>query len=104
MASVYDHAVVKRALSAKHTVLFFGMDGRQSGKADDLQRVAASVKGVDEGSARVSVETAALSMSIDPDRTSVATAQYSLQSKLVLKGVTLQLLRVMDKPAEFVTP
>ena len=104
IASVYDHAVVIRALSLKHQVLFFALDGRLAGTAAErqvLERAAAAVHGVDAGSARVSLETATLSVAIDPGRTRVAAVERSLQSTLARRSLTLELLRVMDKTAEF---
>ena len=106
IASVYDHAVITRALSLKHQVLFFAIDGRLAGSAVErqfLERAAAGAYGVDAGSARVSIETASLSVTTDSLRAPVAAVERSLQSKLGRRGLTLILLRVMDKPAELKT-
>ncbi len=107
IASVYDHAVVTRALSLKHHVLFFAIDGRLTGTAAErgiVERAAASAYGVDAGSARVSTKTASLSVAVDPRRTPVAAVARSLQRKLAPSNLTVQLVRVMDKPAEFKGP
>ena len=85
VASVYNHAVVTRALSLKHQVLFFAIDGRLDGSVAErqaLERAAAGTYGVDAGSARVSAETASLSVAIDPGRVSFVAVERSLQNKL----------------------
>lgn len=105
IASVYDHASVTRALSQKHLVVFFALDGPlilTSMEKNILETIATSVQGVDPGSARVSVETASLSLSINTSQKSFASVERMLQRKLLRRGLSLQLLRVMDKPAEFV--
>ncbi|HTE13577.1 MAG TPA: hypothetical protein VK642_00730 [Burkholderiales bacterium] len=69
-----------------------------------LERAAASAVGVDAGSVRVSTETASLSVAIDPRRTSLAAVERSLHSKLARRTLSLQLVRVMDKPAALKAP
>jgi hypothetical protein len=106
IASVYDHAVVTRALAMKHQILFFAIDGRLAGTEAErqvLERAAASASGVDAGSARISTETASLSVAIDPGRTHFAAVERSLHAKLARRSLSLQLLRIMDKPAELKT-
>ncbi len=104
IAAVYDHAAVTRALAAKHQVVFFAMDGVLA--ADEatrqvLERIAAGTRGVDPGSARASAEAAALSITFDPERTSLPAIQRTLERKLAARRLSLLLLRVMDKPAQF---
>jgi hypothetical protein len=104
IASVYDHALVSRALSQKHRVVFFALDGPlavTSTEKTSLSQIIASVPGVDPGSARVSLETATLSLSINTAEKTFAAVERALQAKLLRKGLSLQLLRVMDTPAEF---
>ena len=106
IASVYDHASVSRALSQKHLVVFFVLEGRLSATSTEknsLENIANSVPGVDLGSAKVSVETASLAVSINTALKPFASVESSLQKKLLLRGLSLQLLRVMDKPAEFLS-
>jgi len=104
MASVYDHAVVTGALGRQHHVAFFHLDGRlaagEAGKRVLLQAVESS-PGADKGSARVSAESASLSVAFDPKRTPVAALQKDIERKLAGKGLTLMLLQVMDRPADF---
>ena len=104
MAAVYDHAVVTRALTQKHHVAFFHVDGALApgdGTKRSLEDLAGSAAGVDKGSARVSVESASLAVTFDPQRTPVAALQSALDRKLAAKKVSLMLLQVMDRPADF---
>lgn len=104
MAAAYDHAVVKRALAQKHHVAFFHIEGTLApgdGTKRALEALADSVTGVDKGSARVSVESAAIALAFDPLRSPVAALQIALERKLASRKVSLMLLQVMDRPAEF---
>jgi hypothetical protein len=104
MAVVYDHATVTRALAQKHQVAFFHIDGElTSGLATKrtLEGFANDLAGVDRGSARVSTESAALSVAFDPQRMSVAELQAALERKLAARRNTLMLIQVMDQPADF---
>lgn len=104
IASVYDQAAINRALSQKHLVVFFALDGPltvTSMEKKILESLATSVPGVDPGSAKVSLDTAALSLSINTSEKSLASVERALQGKLLRKGLSLQFLRIMDKPAEF---
>jgi hypothetical protein len=58
------------------------------------------VAGLDQGSVRVSVESAALSVAFDPRHISFATVQKSLEKKLAAKKLSLLPMRVMDEPAK----
>lgn len=104
MAAVYGHATVTRALAQKHQVAFFHIEGElASGPATKraLEGFANEVAGVHRGSARVSTESAALSVAFDPQRTAVAALQAALEHKLAARRNTLMLLQVMDQPADF---
>ena len=104
MASVYDHAVVAKALGQQHHVAFFHLDGKlaagEAGKRALLQAVESS-PGTDKGSARAAVESASLSVAFDPKRVPVAALQREIERKLAGKGLTPMLLQVMDRPADF---
>jgi hypothetical protein len=104
MASVYDHAVVTGALGRQHHVAFFHLDGRLAGGEAGkraLLLAAESSPGADKGSARVSVASASLSVAFDPKRAGVAALQQEIERKLAGRGMTLMLLQVMDRPADF---
>ena len=103
IASVYDHAMVSQALARKHQVAFFAIIGplaASSGQQQRIERIALTGKGVDPGSARVAIDTAALALAFDPHAASLAAVESSLQSKLAVKGLSVQRLRVIDKPGE----
>ncbi len=106
IAAVYDHRVVMQAAAQKHQVAFFGLDGRLAGSAVEarmLERSAGTAYGVDPGSVRVSIESAALSVAFDPAAVSFVALQRSVQKKLTPRGLTLLPLRVMDRAGELKT-
>ena len=103
IASVYDHAAVKKALGSSHHIAFFHIDGTlipDNSVRRALQTDAESVEGVDRGSVRISLETASLSLAFDPRRTSLAAVQKALDRKLAAKKLSLFFFQVMDRPAE----
>ena len=104
MAAVYDHATVTRALAQKHHVAFFHIEGELApGPATKrtLEALANDLAGVDRGSARVSPESAVLSVAFDPQRTPAVALQATLERKLAARRNSLMLLQVMDRPADF---
>ena len=103
MAAVYDYAVVTRAIAQKHQVVFFAVEGQMpAGEASRraLEAIADSAAGVDKGSARVSIESASLSVAFNPARTPFAGMERSLSRKLAARGLSVAILRIMDRPAE----
>jgi hypothetical protein len=99
VAAVYDYAVVMKALERKHHVAFFAIDGPLV--ADEaayraITAILASARGVDKGSARVSVESASLSFGFDPKRTRLVEVQRALETRLAPKQLSLLPLQVMD--------
>jgi hypothetical protein len=103
IAAVYDHAVVTRATSQQHQVVFFALEGRiPAGEKSrrTLEAVVESVAGVDKGSARVSVAFASLSAAFNPQRAPFASMERSLSRKLAPRGLSVAILRVMEQPAE----
>jgi hypothetical protein len=106
IAATYDHAVVTRALSHGHHVVFFHVDGTLTtgeGTRRMLEAAAESTAGVDKGSVRVSVEELTISFAFDPQRTSLVKVQNALDRKLATKKLSLMPLRVMDRLAELKT-
>jgi len=104
MAAVYDHATITRALAQKHQVAFFHVDGTLAPGAETkraLEALANAANGVDRGTARASLESAALSVAFDPQRTTIASLQAVLERKLAAKKNSLMLLQVMDQPKDF---
>ncbi|MEZ0236752.1 MAG: hypothetical protein ACAH06_01695 [Methylophilaceae bacterium] len=101
IAAVYDHANVMQALERKHPIAFFAIDGPLAdGTGRTLETLAESVTGVDKGSTRVSMESAAMAVAFNPERTTFAKVQKALERKFSGKKLTLQPLRIMDKPAQ----
>lgn len=103
VAAVYDHAVVMQALGQKHHVAFFAIEGTLP-PGDDAQRaieaIAESVHGVAQGSVRVSVEPASLSVSFDPARVQISALERDMEVKLAAMKLSLLPLRVMGRPAK----
>ena len=92
IAAVYDYAAVQQAASRKQTTVYFAIDGRIGEQAPKLQKLVSSVPGVQQGSARVSVEAAALAVAFDPARVSLGVLQRNLEAKLRPLGLSLLLL------------
>jgi len=92
IAAVYDYSVVSRAVSEKHAVLFFGVDGPIVVNAANKQTLLAAIsnmKGVDANSARLSLETGSMSFAYDPKVASYASLLDGLEKKLKAKNLTL---------------
>lgn len=103
IAAAYDHAVVTRSIANRHAVVFYALDGPLAGGKAQLRalgQAAEAARGADPGSARVSLESASLSVAFDPRRVPFAAFEKSLERNLARSGVSLLLLRVMDRPAE----
>ena len=102
MAAVYDHAVVTRALARKHHVAFFHIDGPLVA-GDATKQVLLKITdsaAVDRDSARVSVESASLSVAYDPRRTAPTALQQDLERRLAAKKISLMLMQVLERPAD----
>jgi len=103
IAAVSDHAVVTRATSRKHQVVFFAVEGQiPAGEKSrrTLEAVVESVAGVDKGSVRISVASASLSAAFNPQRAPFASMERSLSRKLAPRGLSVAILRVMDQASE----
>jgi hypothetical protein len=106
VAAVYDYAVVTQAFKQKHQVAFFGIDGAlvvNDNSRREIEAIARDIPGLDKGSMRVSLESAALSVAFDPVRTSFAKLQSALERKLAPKKLSLLPMRVIDEPAKLKT-
>ena len=103
IAAVYDHAVATRAVAQRHQVAFFAVEGNippGEGSRRALEVIAESLVGVDKGSARVSVESASLSVAFDPARVPAEDLEIKVGRKLAGKGLTVGIMRIMEKPSE----
>jgi hypothetical protein len=92
IAAVYDHAAVTQAAAHKQTVVYFAIDGAIRDPASSLKAIVERTKGVEKGSARVSVEAGALAVSFDPRRTPLPRLQQALERELKSRGLELLLL------------
>ncbi|HET7199920.1 MAG TPA: hypothetical protein VFI80_03800 [Burkholderiales bacterium] len=92
IAAVYDYAALTQAHARKHTVVYFAIDGAIRDSASSLKTMVERTKGVEKGSARVSVEARALAVTFDPRRTALPALQSGLEKALKPRGLELLLL------------
>lgn len=92
IAAVYDHAALTQAHAKKQTVVYFAIDGAIRDSASSLKSTLERTKGVEKGSARVSVEARALAVTFDPRRTPLPKLQSGLEKALKSRGLELLLL------------
>jgi hypothetical protein len=99
VAAVYDHAIVVRALERKHQVAFLAFDGTIAPGGEPRRSIESainSVKGIDSGTARVSLESASLSFAYDPRKPGLGPIMNTVGKKLAAKGLGFSILRVLD--------
>ncbi len=99
VAAVYDYTVVTQAKAQQHHVAFFAIDGKffpDQALKTAIETAARTTDGVDKDSVRVSLESAALSFSFDPKRTSFIAVQKVLEKKLASRKLLLLELKFMD--------
>jgi len=103
IAATYDHAVITRAGTQHHLVVFVEMKGAvdMTALAEKVAPAAARVRGIDLGTVRTSASPPAFSFALDPGARSPDSAVAELQRRLRTQGATLSILRVMsgDAPA-----
>ena len=83
-----------------HQVVFFAIEGNIPAAEEtrrSLEAIVESVAGVDKGSARVSVESAALCAAFDLARAPLAIMERALSRKLAVLGLSVAMVHVMDK-------
>lgn len=98
VASCYDHAVVAGAKARGHQVAFFAIDGSLPVNAQvraQVLRAVQGARGVLPGTARVSLENAALSFAYDPGRVQHAAIETAVEEGLAGRGLSLRFLRLM---------
>ena len=104
IASVYDYAIVSKAVSEKHIVVFFSIEGPLVANEDSKQKIKSIVEkmnGVDPKSIKLSMDTASLSVAFDPARISYAVLLDSLEKKLVSKKLSLYPLDTVTQMPKF---
>ena len=92
IAAVYDYASVREAAAKRHTVAYFAIDGTIRDPASSLKTAIERTRGVEKGSARISIEARAVAVSFDPRHTPLAAIQSALEKALKPRGLTLLLL------------
>ena len=98
IAAVYDHAALAQAQARKLTTVYFAIDGAIRAPASTLKTMLERTKGVQKGSARLSVESAALAVTFDPKLTSLPAVQSALEKALRPRGLELLLLDTKEGP------
>ncbi len=85
VAAVYDYSIVTKAVSEKHTVAFFGIEGPlvvNSASKQSLLGILSSIKGIDSNTIRISLETGSVSVAFNPSSISYAALLDSLEKRL----------------------
>ena len=98
IAATYDHAVITRALASGHHVVFFHVDGAPVSRA--VLEQAASGRGIEKGSARISPDALTLALVFDPRLVSLVELNAQLDRKLAKHKASLLPLRLMERPAD----
>jgi len=98
IAATYDHAVITRALANGHHVAFFHVDGAPVSRA--VLEQAASGRGIEKGSARISPDALTLAVAFDPRLVSLVELNSQLDRKLAKHKASLLPLRVMERTAD----
>ena len=105
VASVYDHTVVSKAVSEKHIVAFFGIEGPlvvNAASKQEIQKIISSINGVDPNTSRISLETGSISLSFNPVLISYPALLDGLDKKLKTKKLSifpLEIISLMPKLA-----
>jgi hypothetical protein len=99
IASCYDHAVVSAAYKRGHAVAFFAIEGdivRSDETRKAVSNAIAKARGVRPGTARISLENAALSFAYDPAERSAHDVGRAVGHAIADRKLRLKLLRVMQ--------
>ena len=101
MAAVYDHAIVVQALERKHEVVFLAIEGATPARADlrTVESAVEATRGVDRGTARVSLEGASVSFAYDPRKPGLGSVLRAIEKTLAMRGLSLSILRVIGEPS-----
>lgn len=94
IAACYDHAVIQKARGEGNEVAFFALQGSPLQDAAKLRKQVESERGVVRGSARVSIESGALSFAYDPRRSNAVAIADALEKRT---GLSFGLLKVLDR-------
>ena len=100
VAAVYDHTMVAKTVREKHVVAFFGIEGplvlNQTSK-QEIQKIIASIHGVDPNTSRISLETGSISLAFNPTILTYPALLDSLDKKLKPKKLSVFPLEVISQ-------
>ena len=100
VAAVYDHTMVAKTVREKHVVAFFGIEGplvvNQTSK-QEIQKIIASIHGVDPNTSRISLETGSISLAFNPTVLTYPALLDSLDKKLKPKKLSVFPLEVISQ-------
>ena len=98
MAATYDHALVTRAMTRGHQVVFTDISGPELTRPQwqMLARTVHSIGGVMRGSVRTSKSPTALSFEIDPKATAAATAIAEINQRMGKQPIRISLIRAVS--------
>ena len=100
VAAVYDHAIVAKAVHEKHVVAFFGIEGPlvvNAASKQGIQKIIASINGVDPNTSRISLDTGSISLAFNPTLLSYPALLDSLEQKLKPKKLSIFPLEVISQ-------
>lgn len=92
VAAVYDYTLVSKAVNDKHTVAFFGIEGPlvvNEASKQAIQALIKSIKGIDNNTVRISLETGSFSVAFNPNNLPYANLLDGLGKKLKTKNLTV---------------
>ncbi len=104
VAAVYDHIIITKAVSEKHLVAFFGIEGPfviNTASKQEMQKIISSINGVDPNTSRVSLEAGSISLAFNPNFISYPMLLKSLEIKLQQKKLSIfpiDVISQMPKP------
>ena len=104
VAAVYDHIIITKAVSEKHLVAFFGIEGPfviNTASKQEMQKIMSSIDGVDPNTSRVSLETGSISLAFNPTFVSYPMLLKALEMKLQRKKLSIfpiDVISQMPKP------
>ena len=99
IAAVYDYASMARAINQKHKLVYFGFASAAALNSELRQQIktqAQKIRGVDPESVRVSLESASLAISFDPQRITYPELMQSLEMRLQSKKFSLFVLDIVN--------
>ena len=104
VAAVYDHIIITKAVSEKHLVAFFGIEGPfviNTASKQEMQKIISSINGVDPNTSRVSLEAGSISLAFNPTFVSYPMLLKALEMKLQRKKLSIfpiDVISQMPKP------